>query len=180
MSFSTLFGAYAAPAGAAYPGGAAPAGAPGFRGASRSGAFHAACAALLDALPGYDALGFLAAHRPAPADPATSDATMTHVIEVAMIEKSLAQLVGLRAACSARTDLVHGVLHDFLGSCERHELALALEKPVVCVDLNAESRSGEDGDSPEFFCNALLSLQSLLQRASERSLTIVYYNWCPR
>lgn len=180
MSYVTLFGAYAAPAGGGHPVDSPAADAPGFRGASRSGAFHAACAALLEALPGHEALGFLAAQRPGREEHTPDGRTTTDLIEPPAIAAVAARLDALLAACSARPDAAHAALQDPLGSCDRAAFVAALASASACTDLNAESPSGEDGDSPAFFCNALRSLQALLQQASRQGRAVVYYNWLPR
>lgn len=178
MSYYTLLGAVVVPTTARDPFSHEDPDAPQFRGSSRSGAFHSGCTRMLDRFPGHESLRCLS-EEPPNARIQGDGLTALTLLDCDAVERMLAELESLlRILPRAVAVLASEILTFEDGLAESH-VAAALEGAIECRDLNQEAAGGEDGDSPEFFFSALVSLRALLVRARAEKQNVVIYSWLP-
>lgn len=149
------------------------------RGSSRNGTFFRVVRELLDVLPRYGTLRFLA-HEPGPFLHRRTDAsTLWTVLDKESLPLVIAELDGLLVACHENAaTLAHSVTFgaDLLGD---EEIRMAIHSAKECSRLNDEVPLGEEGESADFVFGALVSLRGLLRRALAQSERVAIFTWLP-
>jgi hypothetical protein len=178
MSYYTLLGAIAVPATAKDPLAYADPDAFQIRGSSRSGAFHMACSRLLERFSGYESLRCLSADPQAAQTQGDSQTALTFLDHEA-VAAMLAELESLLRVLPGAVAVLANEVLPYHGSLSEAHVAAALKGAIECRELNQEPAQSEDGDSPEFFFSALVSLRALLRSALAASQNVVVYSWLP-
>jgi hypothetical protein len=173
MSWSLFFSAYAVPRSAEdplhFP---EPLIATG--GGSRSGWFQWQCEALLDTLPGHDALRFIydeslcSGRR----EEEYFSAFWT-VLGGDALAEATRQLESLLEDCKGHIGLLANSIEA--GGLTEEYFRDALTSALAMQELPELVSDGDDGDSPLFMFTAFAALLIVFRFAQERDLTVVFY-----
>jgi hypothetical protein len=178
MSWYSHFGAYTIPHFAVDLRGSDTHSSKVFHGCSRSGAFQRAISLLLGASTHNEGLRFLSGESATSLLQDGESKTKLTRISPKAAARLAHEIDELLVFCATHIDRL-AELWEELGMCNTIELANAIEIGASGVDLNKESQSGDDGDSPYFTFMVLVSLRAALSQLQSKELDLVFWTWEP-
>ena len=174
MSWSSTFVAYAVPRSAEDPLHYDDPLMPATAGGSRNGWFQWQCEALLDVLPGHDALRFIYDDKRCSDREEQEYYTLSwKFLSGEVLAEASRQLESLLAACSERIALLSKTIEA--GGLTEKDFREALSSALATRELPRHIEGDGEGDDPLFMFSALAALLILFRLAQERDLTVVFY-----
>lgn len=147
------------------------------RASSRGGALGTCLGELMDALPGHEALRFLAGQKGPLEQRQTDPQTLWTVLDTPASQLVLTALGSLLAACDRHAESLAARVAFGSDRLDAAGIRQALLVARDSSDPNAAVASGEDGDTAEFVFAVLVSLRELLRRAQAQRTPVAVFTW---